>query len=52
MERLQKKYLEKKKEEESVSGITVDDLTEFETLIGEIIEREKLAEEARDSEGT
>ena len=52
MERLQKKYLEKKKEEESASGIAVDDLTELETLIDEIIEEEKLAEEARDSEGT
>ena len=52
MERLQKKYLEKKKEEESASGIAVDDLTELETLIDEIIEREKLGEEARDSEGT
>ena len=47
MERLQKNYLEKKIEEESASGIAVDDLTEL-----EIIEREKLAEEARDSEGT
>ena len=51
MERLQKKHLEKKKEEESASGIAVDDLTELETLIDEIIDREKLAEESRDSEG-
>lgn len=39
MERLQKKHLEKKKEEESASGIAVDDLTELETLIDEIIDR-------------
>ena len=52
MERLQKRYLEKKKKEESASGIAVDDLTELETLIDEIIEREKLAEKTRDSEGT
>ena len=51
MERLQKKYLEKKKEEESASGIAVDGVTELETLIGEIIDREKLAEESRDSDG-
>ena len=51
MERLQKKYSEKKKEEESASGIAVDDITELETLIGEIIDREKLAEESRDSDG-
>ena len=51
MGRLQKKYLEKKKEEESASGIAVDDITELETLIGEIIDREKLAEESRDSDG-
>ena len=51
MERLQKKYLEKEKEEESASGIAVDDITELETLIGEIIDREKLAEESRDSDG-
>ena len=51
MERLQKKYLEKKKEEESASGIAVDDITELETLIGEIIHQEKLAEESRDSDG-
>ena len=41
----------KKKEEESASGIAVDDVTELETLIDEIIDREKLAEESRDSEG-
>ena len=52
MERLQKRYLENKKEEEPASGIAVDDLTELETLIDEIIEREKLAVETRDSEGT
>ena len=51
VERLQKKHLEKKKEEESASAIAVDDVTELETLIDEIIDREKLAEESRDSEG-
>lgn len=51
MERLQKKHLEKKKEEESASGIAVDDVTELESLIDEIIDRERLAEESRDSEG-
>lgn len=51
MERLQKKYMEKQKEEESASGIVVDDVTELETLIDEIIDREKLAEESRVSEG-
>ena len=51
MERLQKKQMEKKKEEESASGIAVDDVTELETLIDEIIDQEKLAEESRDSEG-
>lgn len=53
MERLQKKHLEKKKEEESASGIAVDDVTELESLpvIDEIIDSERLAEESRDSEG-
>ena len=51
MERLQKKHLDKKKEEESASGIAVDDVTELETLINEIIDQEKLAEESRDSDG-
>ena len=51
MERFQKKQMEKKKEEESASGIAVDDVTELETLIDEIIDQEKLAEESRDSEG-
>ncbi|PFX13732.1 hypothetical protein AWC38_SpisGene22159 [Stylophora pistillata] len=32
-------------------GIAVEDLTELETLIDEIIDREKLAEESRDSKG-
>ena len=50
MERLQKRHLEMK-EEESATGIAVDDVTELETLIGEIIDREKLAEESRDSDG-
>lgn len=52
MERLQKRHMDKKKEEVSASGIAVDDVTELETLIDEIIDREKLAEESRDSEGT
>ena len=52
LERLQKKHMEKKKEEESGSGMSVDDMTELETLIDGIIDREKLAEESRDSEGT
>ena len=52
MERLQKKPLEKKKAEESASGIAVDDVTELETLIDEIIDRERLAaEESRDCDG-
>lgn len=41
----------KKKEEESASGIAVDDVTELETLIDEIIDLEKFAEESRDSDG-
>ena len=45
MERLQKKHMEKQKEEESASGIAVDDVTKLETLIDEIIDQEKLAEE-------
>ena len=40
IERLQKKHLEKKKAE-SASGIAVDDVTELETLIDEIIRMEK-----------
>ena len=51
MERLQKKHMEKQKEEESASGIAVDDVTELETLIDGIIDREKLSEESRVSEG-
>ena len=51
MEQLQKKHLEKRKEEESASRIPVDDVTELETLIDEIIYRDKLAEASRDSEG-
>ena len=39
--------MEKKKEEESASGIAVDDVTELETLI----DQEKLVEESRYSEG-
>ena len=38
MERLQKKDLEKKKKEESASGLAVDDVTELETLNDEIID--------------
>lgn len=34
-ERMEKKHLERKKEEESTSGIAVDDVTELETLIDE-----------------
>lgn len=37
-ERMEKKHLERKKEEESTSGIAVDDVTELETLIDEQIE--------------
>jgi len=51
MERLQKKHLEKMKEEKLAGGIAVDDVTELETLIGEIRDEEKLAEESRDSDG-
>ena len=51
MERLQKKHLEKNMEKESVSGIAVDEVSEFEGLIDEIIDREKLTEESRDNEG-
>ena len=46
-----KKHLEKKKEEESASGIAVDDVTELETLTDEIIDREKLAEKNREGKG-
>lgn len=49
MEWLQKKLLEKKREEELANGIAVDDATELETLTDEITDREKLAEESRDS---
>ena len=34
------------------SGLAVDEMSELETLIEDIIAREKLAEESRDSEGT
>jgi len=51
MERLQKKHLEKNMEKESVSGIAVDEVSELEGLIDEIIDREKLTEESRDNEG-
>ena len=51
MERLQKKHLEKTKEEESASGIVVDEASELEDFIDEIIDQEKLAEESRDNEG-
>lgn len=51
MERLQKKDLEKKKKEESASGLAVDDVTELETLNDEIIDWEKLAEECKDCKG-
>lgn len=43
--------MEKKKEEESASGIAIDDVTKLETLTEEIIDQEKLAEKSRDSEG-
>ena len=46
-----KEALGKKKEEELANGIAVDDATELETLTDEITDREKLAEESRDSEG-
>lgn len=48
---LSNEALGKKKEEESASGIAVDDVTELETLIDEIIDLEKFAEESRDSDG-
>ena len=52
MDRLQTKYRARMKEEEAASGIAVDDVSELDTLISEIIDREKDAEEARESEGT
>ena len=37
------------REEESASGITVEEISELDALICEIIERERMAEEARES---
>jgi hypothetical protein len=52
IERLQKKYQDQMKDEEAASGIEVDEQSELDVLISEIIEREKLAEESKDSDST
>ena len=49
MERLKTNYKAKMREEESASGITVEEISELDALICEIIERERMAEEARES---
>ena len=49
MERLKTNYKTKMREEESASGITVEEISELDALICEIIERERMAEEARES---
>ena len=49
MERLKTNYKAKMREEESTSGITVEEISELDALICEIIERERMAEEARES---
>ena len=50
MERLKTNYMAKIREEESASGITVEETSELDALISEIIEREAMAEEARESD--
>lgn len=49
MERLKTNYKAKMREEESASGITVEEMSELDALICEIIERERVAEGARES---
>ena len=49
MERLKTNYKGKMREEESASGITVEEISELDALICEIIERERMAEEERES---
>ena len=49
MERLKTNYKAKMREEESASGITVEEISELDALICEIIERQRMAEEARES---
>ena len=49
MERLKTNYKAKMREEESASGITVEEISELDAFICEIIERQRMAEEARES---
>lgn len=49
MERLKTNYKAKMREEESASGITVEEISELDALICEIIEQERMAEEAWES---
>ena len=49
MERLKTNYEAKMREEESASGITVEEISELDAFICEIIERQRMAEEARES---
>ena len=49
MERLKTNYKAKMREEESASGITVEEISELDALICEIIERQRMAEEAQES---
>ena len=49
MERLKTNYKAKMREEESASGITAEEISELDALICEIIERERMTEEARES---
>lgn len=49
MERLKTNYKAKIREEESASGITVEEIRELDALICEIIERERMTEEVRES---
>ena len=49
MERLKTNYKAQMREEESASGITGEEMSELDTLICAIIERERMAEEARES---
>ena len=43
--------MEETNEEESASGIAVDDVSDLEALIDGIIDQEKLAEESGNNEG-
>lgn len=49
METLKKNYRDKMKEEESASGIDVDDPSEIDSIVNEIIDIEKEYDEARES---